>query len=151
MKRSDQEIKDRDQLDAIIKRNRVCRLGVCDDGKPYVVPMCYGYDGASLYMHGSPKGKKMDILQKNKHVCFEFDEIGATQQAEQACAWGIDYKSIIGLGTAEFLDDIEEKRKALNCIMQQYTDQPFEFPEPAIKGTCVIKIHIDSMTGKKSD
>jgi nitroimidazol reductase NimA-like FMN-containing flavoprotein (pyridoxamine 5'-phosphate oxidase superfamily) len=60
------------------------------------------------------------------------------------------YQSVIGFGTAVFLDDVEEKRRALEIIMRQYSDRSFSFPEHALASTTVIKVVIESMTGKQS-
>ncbi|MFC1532218.1 pyridoxamine 5'-phosphate oxidase family protein [Thermodesulfobacteriota bacterium] len=50
------------------------------------------------------------------------------------------YQSVIGFGKASFLDDPEQKRKALSIIMDQYSSRPFQFSENTINGTAVIKI-----------
>jgi nitroimidazol reductase NimA-like FMN-containing flavoprotein (pyridoxamine 5'-phosphate oxidase superfamily) len=60
------------------------------------------------------------------------------------------YQGVVGFGKASFIDDLEHKRKALNIIMNQYSDRQFQFSENAINGTAVIKIEITSMTGKQS-
>lgn len=60
------------------------------------------------------------------------------------------YQSIIGFGKASFLEDTNDKLKALNIIIDQYSDKPFQFPENATSGTTVVKIEISSMTGKQS-
>ena len=39
MKRSEREITDRKEIEAIIERADVCRLGLVDDNIPYVIPM----------------------------------------------------------------------------------------------------------------
>ncbi len=36
MRRNDREIKDIKEINGIIKRCRVCRLAMCDDGHPYL-------------------------------------------------------------------------------------------------------------------
>ncbi|MFC1764931.1 pyridoxamine 5'-phosphate oxidase family protein [Planctomycetota bacterium] len=63
---------------------------------------------------------------------------------------GTKYQSVIGFGKASFIEDLNDKRKALDIIMAQYSDQLFHFPETVLNGTAVIKIAIESMTGKQS-
>ena len=94
-------------------------------------------------MHGSLKGRKIDILRKNQKVCFEFDINTEIVEAENACEWGMKYQSVIGFGKASFIEDPGEKGKALDVIMNQYTDRKFLFPERQIKRTAVIKIEIE--------
>jgi hypothetical protein len=59
------------------------------------------------------------------------------------------YRSVIGFGKAELVEDIESKRRALNIIMQNYLEGSFEYPEESIENTVIIKVEIESMTGKK--
>ena len=148
MRKSDREITDRSVIDGIIRRCRVCRLGLSDNGQPYVVPLNFGYDGQALYFHGPPEGRKIDVIRKNKRVCFEFDAVVAIVEAEAACDWGTRYRSVIGFGTAEIINDPEAKRAALTAIMAQYSSGRFTFPEPIVNKTAVIKVNIEEMTGK---
>lgn len=60
------------------------------------------------------------------------------------------YKSVIGFGKAEFIEDVDDKRRALNIIMAQYSRLQFQFPENRIKATAVFKVDIETMTGKQS-
>jgi len=151
MRRKKQEITDRKDLDEIIRGSQVCRLGLSDGDRPYIVPMCFGYDGDNFYFHSAKEGMKIDILKKNDRVCFEIDIPGKIQKADKACGWGIDYRSVIGFGRATFIEDEDSKRKALDVIMGQYTDRHFEYPPPMLKAVAVIKVEIESMTGKRSD
>ena len=150
MRNANQEIKDRSKIDEIIKNSITCRIGLVDGDKPYVVPMCFGYDGNSIYFHSATEGRKVNILKKNNNVCFEFEEVGEIEKAHAACSFGIKYKSVIGSGKAEILDNLEDKKKALNIIVSQYSNQKFELPDQAVKHTFVIKINIDEICGKRS-
>lgn len=150
MRRKDKEISDESGIEAIIKKTNVCRLGMVNGNKPYIVPLCFGYHDNVLYFHGSLKGRKIDLIRKNPNVCFEFDLITETIESENACDWSIKYQSVIGFGKAVFIESSNEKRKALSIIMGQYSDQPFQFPENMLKATAVIKVEIESMTSKHS-
>lgn len=151
MRRSKQEINNLSELDSIIKQSQVCRLGLCDADEPYVVPICFGYDGQILYFHCANEGRKLDVLKKNPNVCFEFDVVGELIKAKKACAFGMTYKSIIGFGQIEFIDDLAEKKNALSMIMSQYVEEDFLFPDKVVEHMCVFKVEIQSMTGKQSD
>ena len=150
MRRAEKEIKDRRRIDSIIRRCRVCRLGMADGDTPYVIPICFGYDGQFLYFHSAPQGRKLDILRKNNRVCFEFDIAEDLMEAEDACKWGIRYQSVIGTGTVRIVEDPAGKRQALAAVMAQYSSRTFDFPEHALKGTVVIKASIETLTGKQS-
>jgi hypothetical protein len=70
--------------------------------------------------------------------------------AEKACDWSIKYKSVIGFGKVEFCHSLEEKTSALKTIMSQYSDQDYTFTEESLASVCIVCIHIEKMTGKKS-
>ncbi len=150
MRRKEKEISDRSGIEAVIKKSRVCKLGMVDGNTPYIVPLCFGYQNNTLYFHSALKGRKIDCLRSNPNVCFEFDLIAEPQKSEEACSWGMKYQSVIGFGKAEFLEKLEEKRRALDVIMSQYSDKQFEFPENSVKATAVFKVEIENMTGKQS-
>jgi len=150
MRRKDKDIPDRAQIDAIIRACRVCRLGLADGGEPYVVPLCFGYDGEALFFHGAGQGKKIDILKRNNRVCFEFDLLERLVEASEACRWGVKYRSVIGTGTAEFVEDLDARRHGLETLMSGFSGLRFTFPEEAVRGTCIIKVRILEITGKQS-
>ena len=150
MRRKDKEITDRSSIDSIIKETKICHLALSDDGKPYVVPMCFGYDGQNIYLHSAQEGKKIDILKKNNSVCVEFDTSCELVESPSPCAWSMKYKSSIAFGEASFVEDSQEKMKALKFIMQHYTDKEFQFPIQAVEKVAIIKVKIDSISGKCS-
>ena len=148
MRRKDRQITDREAIDTIIRRSRVCRLGMCDNGQPYIVPLSFGYDGDFLYVHVALEGRKVDILQRNNRICFEFDRLEEVTSADQACNWSMRYESVIGFGVAEMLEDVDAKMAALNCIMRQYSDTDWTFTGQAVSATSVYRIRIEEITGK---
>lgn len=150
MRRKEKEITEKSEIEAVIHKSIVCRIGMSDDNIPYIVPLCFGYLDNTIYVHCYLKGRKIDILQKNNNVCFEFDINTEIVEGENPCEWGMKYQSVIGFGKALFIKDQDDKRKALNIIMNQYSGRPSLFSEKAINGTAVIKIEIESITGKQS-
>ncbi len=144
------EITDKTAIESIILRSSVCRLAMSEGVQPYIVPLSFGYKDDTLYFHSAHKGRKLDILRKNNKVCFEFDIDHEIVEADDACRWGMKYRSVIGFGKGSFIDDIESKRKALNIIMQHYSGSSYEYPDKTVKKTVIIKVEIEHMTGKQS-
>ena len=151
MRRGEKEITDRAQIDAIIRRSQVCRFGLSDQGQPYVVPLCFGYDGKALYFHCAPEGRKLDILRHNNKVCFEFDIVEGMIEADQGCDWGIRYQSVIGSGIARLVEDPKEKQSALALVMGQYSSRTFSFPPETVGRSAVVRIDIESLAGKRNE
>jgi len=150
MRRKDKEITAKEEMEAIIKRSLVCRIALCKDDQPYIVPLCFGYRDGLLYFHSAPEGRKIDMLLQNPNVCFEFDAGAEVISGESACEWGMRYQSIIGLGKARIVEDMKEKKEALDAIMAQYADGSFSFSGDFMAYTAVIRVDIESMTCKES-
>jgi uncharacterized protein len=148
MRRNDREIKDRKEIDAVIRHCRVCRLAMCDGNQPYIVPLSFGYDGCFLYFHSACEGRKIDMIRRNHRVCFEFDILHDMITAEQACRWGAAYESVIGSGLAEMLDTLEAKTAALEWIMRQYGSGTWDFTGQTINKTLVFRVKILEISGK---
>ena len=151
MRRSDKEITDRNAIEDIILRSKVCKLGMCEENRPYIVPLCFGFKNNTLYFHSAPKGKKIEILNKNPNVCFEFEIFTQIIKSAKACKWGMRYKSVIGFGKAGFITDDDLKRQAFDIIMNQYADGSFIYEDALLKSVVVINVEIQSMTGKQSE
>ncbi|PKN52357.1 MAG: pyridoxamine 5'-phosphate oxidase family protein [Deltaproteobacteria bacterium HGW-Deltaproteobacteria-13] len=148
MRKKEREIKDRKDIDGIIRRCRVCHLAMCDEGQPYVVPLNFGYDDRFLYFHAALEGRKVDIIKRNNRVGFEFDILHDIVTAERACDWGAKYESVMGSGTAEIVDDADAKKEALQCIMRQYGSDANDFSDEILKKTLILRVRIIEISGK---
>lgn len=150
MRRSDREIKDRGAIESILERATVCRVAFSHDNLPYIVPLNFGYADNCLYFHSAREGKKIEIIEQNSNVCFEVDVDVDLVKGGKACDWTVRYRSVVGFGTAFLVDDPKEKRRALDIIVRHYSDRSYEYPDEAVNKVAVIKIEIESMTGKQS-
>ncbi len=151
MRRKDREVKDLSEIEAVIRQSKVCRLALCDNGLPYIVPLCFGYKDQTLYFHSAKQGRKIGIISKNNQVCVEFDIDHEIKTGKKACDWSMTYSSVIAFGIASLVDNTEEKQRALDIIMMQYGFQgAFEYAESSLENTLIIKVKIDRITGKRS-
>lgn len=151
MRRNEQQIKDGEEMETIIHRAQVCRIGLSAKDVPYVVPVHFGHKGNCLYFHCATEGKKLDILRHNNTVCFQMDiDHEIVKSAEYPCRWSAKYRSIIGFGKASIIEDLQEKSSALNIVIQHYGGDWYDFSEKELERVCVIRIEISSMAGKKA-
>lgn len=150
MRKKEKEITDNAELIAIIAKAKVCRLAMVDGDSPYIVPLSFGYAANKLYFHGAINGKKIDLIKANPNICFEFDHLIETVESEKACNWSMRFQSIVGFGKASLMETSEEKKSALAIIMAQYSNEQFAFPDKMLQATAVIKVSIESITGKQS-
>jgi len=143
------EIVDPEKIESIIFEAKVCRLGMVDGDQPYVVPLSFGYHENTLYFHTGKKGRKMAILKKNNRVCFEMEVGLEIVPADNPCKWNMRYKSVVGFGRAVILENPAEKIKALDVIVKHYGGALTSYDEKQVNGLAVIKVTIDSVTGKE--
>ena len=150
MRRKEKEITDQATLDEILQRAWICRLAMSADDQPYVIPFSFGYRDRALYIHCAQEGMKIDLLRKNSRVCFEVDVDHELVRGESACEWGMKGKSVVGFGRAHLINDAEDKTRALDIIMEHYgANRPFVYKDKAFERALVIKVEIESLTGKK--
>ena len=150
MRRKEKEITDRAEIDAILHRATFCRLGLTDGNILYVVPLNFGYDGKCLYIHSAPEGQKIEIIRKNNYVCFQADVDVKLVDTDSAHTCSTKYQSVIGYGRASIITDDEGKIKALDILMRKHSDLQHEYPRNLLDGMVIIRIEIESMTGKRS-
>ncbi len=150
MRRRDREISELETKEEIIRGSSVCRMGLCDGDRPYVVPMNFGYRDGKVYMHSALEGRKLDIIRKNTNVCLVFETDLEMVHAEEACGFSMKYRSVIAWGKATIREEAQEKAFGLNVIMEHYTGKNFEFPAQALARVVVIRVEIEEMTGKQN-
>ncbi len=153
MRRKDREISDGKELEEIIKRADVCRIALANDNMPYIVTMNYGYMNnphRTFYFHCANEGKKIDMLRKNNHVCFEIDIDHEIVKGKKACDWGSKFTSIVGYGDIDIITEKAEKTAGFNRIMCHYGgEQEYEYDENIVAQTTILRLKITEMTGKK--
>ena len=151
MRRTDKEITTRSEIDEIINKAEVCRLAFAKDNEPYLVPVSYGYDGKSIFVHTAKEGKKIEFLKSNDRVCFEF-EIDAKIVTHETigCKWTASFKSVIGFGKMQRITNEADALFALNQIMLKYSGKEWDFTNKDISRVYLWKIEIEEISGKKS-
>ena len=153
MTRREREVTDLEEIIGILDRAKIVHVGMVDGDRPYVVPMNYGYimtEGKlTLYLHGAPRGRKLDVLRANPNVFVEIDTDIIPFEGEVACKYGLCYSSIMGEGVAEIVEKTEQKKRALSLLMKTQTGKDFEFDDKMVSVVSVIKIDVAEYTAKK--
>ena len=156
MRRKDREVLDEIKIDEFIRNCDCCRIGFYDkeNNEVYIVPLNFGYSHVDnkrvFYFHGAKEGRKIELISKTKKVSFEMDSNHELIVGKMACNYSERYQSVMGIGIISFVEDKEEKAKALNEIMFQSTgEKDWEFPEPMLNGVVVFKIEVTSISVKE--
>ncbi len=87
------------------------------------------------------------MLEHNNNVCITFS-LGhklVYQHEKVACSYR---KRDVSWGQVEFIEEIDDKRRALDIIMRHYTDNAFSYSDPAVRNVKVWKVAVRQMTGK---
>lgn len=91
------------------------------------------------------------MLAKNNRVCITFsvDHELVFQHPKVACSYRMRAKSVICRGRVNFIEDLEEKREALNILMRHYSSREFVYSDPAVRNVKIWEIPIENVTAKE--
>lgn len=152
MRRLDRQIDD-NEISDILEKGRYAVIAMCSEGEPYIVTLSYGYDTKQkvLYMHTGTIGQKIDILKRNPNVCATvIDDLGYIMDE---C--GHQYRSVVMEGKITFVDQLEEKIRGMEVILNHLEENPSIVRERSLKspeiysGISILRLDIVSVTGKK--
>lgn len=152
MRRSDRQIAERSEIDAIIRRHSVLYLALWDAAAmaPYVIPMTYGYDGECLYMHAALEGRKLNLMREHPQVAFAIEAEYEVKPGPVACGWDFLYESVVGTAEVDLLQTPQDKSHALDVLMSHFDSQPHTYPPEALAKTAAVRLRITSVTGKRN-
>lgn len=148
MRRFKQQLSAED-TESILRNGKYCVMAVSgDDDYPYALPINYIYDGTSIFIHSAAQGHKTDALKRNPKcsLCIvDKDDV----IPEEFTSY---FRSVIAFGTAHFVESTDEKIAALRLLTEKYSPGIDPDAEIArfIKTVCIIRIDIDSVTGKEA-
>jgi nitroimidazol reductase NimA-like FMN-containing flavoprotein (pyridoxamine 5'-phosphate oxidase superfamily) len=153
MRRAEREITDRAALDEILKTARILYLALRDEPAPYVIPVCFGVDGGTLYVHSALAGTKIDLLRLHPVVGFSACTEMTVTPGARACDWSSSARSVIGTGRARIVETEAERIRGLDSIMRHYVEESEVRPsygKGVLSRTCVIAVTIDTLRGKET-
>lgn len=100
----------------------IAHLGVVIDGEPLVVPTVFGYDpfgpdtDGTLYVHGSVASRSL-LESDGEPVCVTVTLLDGLVAARSAFHHSMNYRSAVVRGEARAVVDPEERRKALDLVV----------------------------------
>ncbi len=139
----------KEETEAILSRGKTGVLGICGSNNyPYTVPLNYAYRNKKIYFHCAKEGQKIDGIRENHLVSFTV--IDKDEIAEEL--FTTLFRSVIAFGKARIVTDENEKRKALQWLIEKYTPNHIEEGQEEIAHklhrTGIVEIEIEHMTGK---
>ena len=144
-----------EEIEDLLKRNVIGRIGCNDGRKTYVVPVNYVYDGKYIIAH-SYDGMKIQMMRKNSEVCFEVDEIKSFTTWKSVIAWG-EYQELADErkryeAMKLFLDRMIHPKISTSTTLTQAVEKVTDPPLPPVNPRSVIyRIVITDKTGRFED
>jgi nitroimidazol reductase NimA-like FMN-containing flavoprotein (pyridoxamine 5'-phosphate oxidase superfamily) len=143
---------DRETIYPILDEAFICHVGFVIDGQPYVIPTGFARIGDDLYIHGSSASRMLRNLSQGIEVCVTVTLIDGLVLARSAFHHSINYRSVVILGKAQLLEDIEEKNRALEAFTEHVVPGRWadvRWPtELELKATSVLKLPIEEASAK---
>jgi len=139
---------------AILDAALVAQVGFVQDGAPVVVPMIFGREDETLYLHGARKARVIRLLEKTDRACVNVTLIDGIVYARSAFNSSMNYRSVTLFGNPKLIDDNDKKLHAMRVISEQTMPGRWnELRDPLereVKMTGVIALGIDSASAKIS-
>jgi len=145
---------DRELIDSILDEASLCHLGVVQpDGTPMVLPTLFARDGDVLYVHGSPASRLLRSAKKGGvPVCLTVMHLDGYVMAKSAFHHSINYRSVVVFGDAVEVTDDDEKRRALEVLVDHvHPGRSAECRPPNDKeltATTVLRVPLDEASAK---
>jgi nitroimidazol reductase NimA-like FMN-containing flavoprotein (pyridoxamine 5'-phosphate oxidase superfamily) len=96
------------EIHELLERQSFGHLGCARDGRPYVVPMNYAFDGKNLYFF-TTAGMKTHFIESNPEVCLQVEEVSDSSH----------WRSVMVIGRAERLTHSEDVQRAMQHIVNR--------------------------------
>jgi nitroimidazol reductase NimA-like FMN-containing flavoprotein (pyridoxamine 5'-phosphate oxidase superfamily) len=147
---------DRSTVHAVLDAGLVAAVAFIQDGTPVVVPMLYGRDGETLYLHGARKARVIRLLEQTPQASLNVTLLDALVLARSAFNSSLNYRSATVFGTPALVADrdTEAKLHAMKVISEH--TMPGRWAElrapleKEIRMTGVIALTIDTASAKIS-
>ena len=155
IRRKDREITDKKIIEEFLSSQKIIRIGFYDrkNEEVYIVPVNYGYiienNEYIFYFHGGKGGRKYELSKDEPNVGFEIDGNYKLLEGKNACDFSAKYQSVIGNGKIKIIEDIEDKKKALDIIMKNIAGQSnLEYKPRMVENVAIYKLNVTKISCK---
>ncbi|MEU8788470.1 pyridoxamine 5'-phosphate oxidase family protein [Streptomyces sp. NPDC048643] len=146
---------DHEMVHAILDEGYVGHLGFVRDGAPVVLPTLYARVGERLYVHGSTGSRPLRMTGQadpGLAVCLTVTHVDGLVLARSAFHHSINYRSVVVHGIAHQVTDPEEKRLALDALVDHVVAGRSADSRPAnakeLAATAVISLDLNEVSAK---
>uniref|UniRef100_A0AAU3H544 Pyridoxamine 5'-phosphate oxidase family protein n=1 Tax=Streptomyces sp. NBC_01401 TaxID=2903854 RepID=A0AAU3H544_9ACTN len=140
---------------SILDTAYLCHLGFVRDGAPVVLPTLFARVGQRLYVHGSTGSRPLretGAADPGLAVCLTVTHLDGLVLARSAFHHSMNYRSVVVHGIARTVTDPEERRTALDAIVDQAVPGRSKDSRPAdakeLAATAVIRLDLEEVSAK---
>ena len=145
---------DKETVHAILDAGLVASVGFVQDDGPVIVPMIYGREDDTVFLHGARKARVIRLLEQNDSACVNVTLLDGIVLARSAFNSSMNYRSVTLFGKPELVDGDDEKLRAMRIISEHTMpgrwDELRESLDREVKMTGVIALPIDTASAKIS-
>lgn len=146
---------DRETVHRVLDAGLVAQVAFVQDNAPVVVPMIYGRDGDTVYLHGARKARVIRLLTETEQACLNVTLLDGIVLARSAFNSSMQYRSVTVFGTPRLVQGSAAKLRAMRIISEQLMpgrwDELREAHNREVRMTGVIALEIETASAKISD
>jgi uncharacterized protein len=143
---------EREAIEAILDEAVICHVGFVVDKQPFVIPTVHARVGGLLYLHGSPASRMLRMLTNGVDVCVTATLVDGVVLARSVFKSSLNYRSAVVLGRARPVDEPDEKRLALEAVVEHVAPGRSSEARPPsdqeLAATMVLALRIDDASAK---
>jgi nitroimidazol reductase NimA-like FMN-containing flavoprotein (pyridoxamine 5'-phosphate oxidase superfamily) len=145
---------DRPTIDRILDEGIVCHVGLqTEKGFPVVIPLAYGRVGDVVYLHGSAASRLFRGARASKvEICMTVTFVDGIVVARSTYNTDINYRSVMIIGEASEVKDLEEKRIGLEALVEHIipsrTLEARPPTEKELRSTMLLKLPLTESSAK---
>lgn len=145
---------DRETVHQLVDAGLVAQVAFIQDGAPVVVPMIYGREGETIYLHGARKARVIRLLEETGRACLNVTLLDAIVLARSSFNSSMNYRSVTIFGRPRILESEDEKLHAMRVISEHTMpgrwDELRAPHDREVKMTGVIALEIEAASAKVS-
>lgn len=138
----------------ILDQGLVAHVAFIQDGLPVVVPMIYGRDGETLFLHGARKARIIRMLEETERACVNVTLLDGIVVARSTFNSSMNYRSVTVFGRPRLVEDRARKLHGMKVISEHTIlgrwAEARDSHEREIKMAGVIALDIDDAAAKIS-
>jgi nitroimidazol reductase NimA-like FMN-containing flavoprotein (pyridoxamine 5'-phosphate oxidase superfamily) len=145
---------DRETVDAILDEGIVCHVGLqSEQGYPVVIPLAYGRVGDIVYLHGSAASRLFrGARDPEVEICMTVTFVDGVVVARSTYNTDINYRSVMVIGNATEVKDLEEKRLGLEAMVDHIIPGRSRDARPPtekeLRSTMLLKLPLTESSAK---